>query len=101
MTPKIGTVRVVVGPQKPTIYPGEMASATVSEEEFEAALASAASTKGARIEIAPTGWTVEPMPGRRGLYLRWRYRLVGRWLERVGIGRARINVSARVQDGRR
>lgn len=73
----IGVPRIYDGPGIPVLYPGERATcagipfARIVDELFE---------RG-EVTIQPGQWVVEPEPGWRGLLRRWRYRLVGQWIE--------------------
>jgi hypothetical protein len=82
--PRIGVPRIVNGAELPVLYPGERAQAQFGTD------AVARLVEGHI--LAPDGWLVEPMPGWRGLYLRWRYRLLGRWLG----GQPKITAEARL-----
>jgi hypothetical protein len=80
VTPKIGVPRVIAGPTIPVLYPGETASAQYTlTPEFLAAM-----EPGRPVELPVTDWIIEPISGWRGVWLRWRYRLVGRWFPRRG-----------------
>lgn len=74
MTPKIGIIRLYRPGETQVVYPGEQAS-----DEFR-------TVAGVRVHVSTI---VEPEPGLRGAVRRACYRLVGRWLEKVGIGRPR------------
>ena len=72
MTAKIGTPRLYPGNTIPVLYPGEQAQGRLARE------AGVAAADG--VVTAPViEWLVEPMPGWYGWWLRWRYRLWGRW----------------------
>lgn len=76
---KIGESRVVDGPYR--LYPGERATAHVSEEAIAAAVARGQKT------LVVTQWTIEPMPGVKAWCLRMGWRVFGRWLHRRPSGR--------------
>ena len=79
--PRFGEPRVVTD-EWPTVYPGEQASAHVPAHVIKDGLHRAATT-GAPARVPLRKWLVEPAPGWRMAWLRWRYRLVGQWLERM------------------
>jgi hypothetical protein len=58
------------------MYPGEVASIQIrlSTDELVAAI-----TDGHLIKCELVDWLIEPMPGWRGVVLRWRWRMWGRW----------------------
>lgn len=72
--PPIGEPRVYTGLPLPILYPGEKVSAAISRTDVEAAVRSGRST----VEVTGA-LLVEPMPGWHGRWLRWRYRVWGRW----------------------
>lgn len=79
MTP--GTPRLIASETIPMLYPGEKAVAA-----------------GFRVEddhVIITSWMIEPMPGWRGRWLRWRYRLFGRWMSRGDAPRLKATFSLR------
>lgn len=61
--PKIGEPRLCDGPTLPVLYPGE--KATAASVAFDGT------------GFVVTSWMVEPQTGWYGLFLRWRYRLLG------------------------
>ena len=75
MKPRVGEVRLYDGVIA-VLYPGERAHAIVDVGECISALADRGLT-----EMAVTQWLVEPEPGLMALYRRWRYRLVGQWMD--------------------
>lgn len=90
MTPRIGIVRLYAGTEIPELYPGERATAQpIPLDEIVALLADA----DGPVAIPVREWIVEPMPGLYGAYLRWRYRLIGRWCG----GRARLVSETRIE----
>jgi hypothetical protein len=72
--PPIGEPRVYTGLPIPILYPGETVSAAISRQDIEAAVRSGRST----VEITGA-FLVEPMPGWRGRWVRWQYRVLWRW----------------------
>lgn len=78
--PRVGERRAYDGELR-VLYPGEQASAHVPEEAMESAAREACNT-GRAVTLAVTEWLVEPAPGWRAALLRWRYRLVGQWVDR-------------------
>jgi hypothetical protein len=73
----IGHPRIVDAPTIPVLYPGEVARAH--------RIKWAADGSG-----SVDGWLIEPMPGWRGWWLRWSYRLFWRF---VPAGRPKIDVN--------
>lgn len=84
ISPPIGEPRVYDGESVPVIYPGEVAQARIDPEVLFAAL------QRGEHEVSISGWTVEPMPGWDGWWLRVRYRVWGRWF---ATGAPRLEVS--------
>lgn len=77
--PRIGSRRVYTGHELPLLYPGEHASATLDSDAIARTIAEAHASGQTQVRMPVAGWLVEPMPGWHGWFLRWRYRLVGRW----------------------
>ena len=97
--PKIGVPRLYLGQEIPVLYPGERATcAGFTLGQIEDAMAEALMRGDATAELPVNNWLVEPEPGWRGLYLRWRYRLLGLFVNRLTGGRPRLNVE--IGDGR-
>lgn len=83
MKPQIGEVRFHYGPQIPVLYPGERAVSIVTSSVIDAAVSKAVAA--GKVEIVMAGWDcwlVEPEPGLAAWWRRWRYRLIGQWLDR-------------------
>jgi len=60
-----GEPRLVAGETIPRLFPGEVAHAASFRMDGQ--------------QIIITSWMIEPMPGWRGHWLRWRWRWIGRW----------------------
>lgn len=91
MNPPVGIPRLyadAIG----VLYPGERASAVIDGGSI-----SALADRGLT-EIAVTQWLVEPDPGVLAAYRRWRYRLIGQFVNRLTGGRPKMDV--RIGDGR-
>lgn len=79
MTAKCGERRVIAGEQIPCLHPGEVAIAQVDPVAVKAAADAAFARGETHFTIPITGWLIEPAPGRRAAWLRFRYRWL-RWL---------------------
>lgn len=79
MRPPIGRPRVYDSALLPMLYPGEVARPNVDQAAFEAMLERASPSGDLVVDVPITGWIVEPMAGWEGRWLRWRYRVWGRW----------------------
>lgn len=85
MTPRIGEPRLYVVAADVVIYPGEVARALLSPHDLLRMANGEA--------VQPQQWMVEPEPGRRAAWLRIRYRLWDRFVNRLIGGRQRRDVS--------
>ena len=82
MKPRIGEPRLYAGTVQ-VLYPGEQAHAIVPAEDMESAVLQARRLGALALEVdtSQVQWFVEPEKGARGAYRRWRYRLIGQWVE--------------------
>lgn len=67
----IGKVRTCLGPTL-TLYPGERAIAMLKEMR---------DSEQQVVGWEAAGWLIEPVPGWRAAWHRWKYRLWGRWFK--------------------
>lgn len=89
--PKIGVPRVYDTATCPVILPGEVAEAKIDLAELIRLIQE--DPKGNHIFNPPiAGWTVEPVPGWHGRYLRIRYRVWGRWFS----GKPKLEVDVKL-----
>jgi hypothetical protein len=72
--PRIGEPSLYPGREVAVLYPGETATARISPEAVIHALATG------QHEVPIEDWIVTPAPGVHAWLLRWRYRLIGRFL---------------------
>ena len=78
MRPTVGERRIYEH-RIEVLYPGERATAHFTDADLEVAL------RGEPVELRQ--FLVEPEPGLRATWRRWRYRLIGQWVERWHGGR--------------
>lgn len=71
----IGRVRTYERPERPTIYPGEVAEAILSIGTTRAMLHKAIVERQAELPV--DRWIVRPDRGLWAWYRRWRYRVLG------------------------
>ena len=91
MIPKIGVPRLYPGNEIPILYPGERATcAAIPFDRLVEAIDHAAERGCDSLTIRPRQWIVTPEPGWRGAYRRWRYRIIGRWLSKLGWGQPHL-----------
>lgn len=75
--PRVGEPRLYDGEEIPVLYPGERAHCA----EW-AVVEDATDAQGRRVRRARAmRWMVEPEPGVRAACRRWRYRLLGQWVD--------------------
>ena len=98
MTPKIGEPRIYAGDEIPVFYPGELATSRgVTLPEILDAMRAAAERGETEAVLPLSGWIIEPDPSWRGALLRWRYRLIGQYVERwFGASRQRVTTQVTV-----
>jgi len=78
--PGIGEPRIYEGGVIPIIYPGESASPRgFTGPELLVAFREALARGEAQVSLSASGWLVGPSPGVYAAFLRWRYRLIGRF----------------------
>lgn len=87
--PPIGVPRVYDDTDVlPVLLPGEVARPTTEPTITQAIREQL--DRGEVIELRVTGWSVEPMPGFHGWYLRMRWRLWGHWFSH---GKPKVSAS--------
>jgi hypothetical protein len=83
MNPAIGVPRIYAGDTIPVLYHGETATARIdSGVVFNALTRDSDVSVSEWMGVPVREWTVEPTPGWEGRWLRWRYRVWGRWFSR-------------------